>query len=169
MAAIPILAGVPLHLAGQEAGTCGHCHEMEVFGFSGERVHQMVDHDPRFVECSGGGGHLVHDCDSGDGSMWAPGGCDSHAPCGEPDFSGTYMAMLSSASLAQVHGPAGLTTTGQASAVLPSILRELQRVARCEAENVHSLTSRIQVARQPAERSRAAEPRNPVVAGRAGS
>lgn len=75
---------------GQDPGTCGHCHETDHPVNKGEMVHQMTGDDPKEVECSGGGGHYVHDCENGDGTTWAPGACDSHAKCGEPDFLGLW-------------------------------------------------------------------------------
>lgn len=68
---------------------CGHCHEMEHPVEPEEWVHQMTADLPKFVNCSGGGGHMVHDCENGDGIDWAPGTCsEAHGPpqiCEEPE------------------------------------------------------------------------------------
>lgn len=62
---------------------CGHCHEDEEIS-TGNVIHQMTDDEPGFVACEAlGGGHMIHDCDGGDGSTWTWSGCDSHGECGQ--------------------------------------------------------------------------------------
>ena len=62
---------------------CGHCESVEDDDIAGSDRHQMVPVDPKWAVCSGGPGHLVQNCASGDGSMWAPGFCEPPCPDGE--------------------------------------------------------------------------------------
>ena len=61
-------------------GDCGKC--VDGSGLL-DPIHQFVED---FIipthECSGGGGHPIHDCVNGDGFDWSPGPCESkHASC----------------------------------------------------------------------------------------